>query len=139
MTQYPNAANPPTLFLALADMAQEATAPTPGPEAPADLEFLRAAWPRLRTWYAWYNSTQAGPVPGSYRWRVRDARTDAELNPKTLTSGLDDYPRASHPSGKLGVCIEWLHVAALSAGQEAVTSEDVCRRENYTHLFKTFN
>ena len=101
--QSPDAANPPALFLVFSEMAERVvTAVRRGrsedEEAKKDLEFLRAAWPRLRTWVKWYNSTQSGPVEGSFRWRGRDATTTHELNPKTLTSGLDDYPRASHPS-----------------------------------------
>lgn len=94
--QSPQAANPPTLFLPLLHAATSAAS-----NDSQDYEFLRAAWPRLRNWYEWYNSSQGGPVPGSYRWRGRmkeDATSIIELNPKTLTSGLDDYPRASHPS-----------------------------------------
>lgn len=98
IAQSPDAANPPALFLPLADMAARAAQHAQhDPDAAADLDFLHAAWPRLRTWITWYNVTQAGPLPGSYRWRGRDPHTTRELNPKTLTSGLDDYPRASHP------------------------------------------
>ncbi|XP_071518454.1 mannosyl-oligosaccharide glucosidase isoform X2 [Panulirus ornatus] len=87
-------ANPPTLLLTLHSMMagfkQELS--------DDDYEYLSHLWPRLRAWYNWFNTTQFGDIPGTYRWRGRDPKAVQELNPKTLTSGLDDYPRASHPT-----------------------------------------
>ncbi|XP_071090232.1 mannosyl-oligosaccharide glucosidase-like [Haliotis cracherodii] len=87
-------ANPPTFFLPLQrlikDMIKSNTL--------KDRTFLSALYPRLKAWYSWYNSSQVGKDPSSYRWRGRDATAVKQLNPLTLTSGLDDYPRSSHPT-----------------------------------------
>ena len=88
-------ANPPTLLLTLHSMMSGFKEGV----SDEDYEYLKLLWPRLKSWYSWFNTTQTGPVAGSYRWRGRDPNNNMELNPKTLTSGLDDYPRASHPSG----------------------------------------
>uniref|UniRef100_A0A915CHJ0 Mannosyl-oligosaccharide glucosidase n=1 Tax=Parascaris univalens TaxID=6257 RepID=A0A915CHJ0_PARUN len=61
-------------------------------------EAVLGLYPRLRLWHTWLNSTQTGPKPGTYRWHGRNATTQLELNPKTLPSGLDDFPRATHPT-----------------------------------------
>ncbi|EJW87946.1 mannosyl oligosaccharide glucosidase [Wuchereria bancrofti] len=61
-------------------------------------EVLKKFYPRLRLWHKWLNSTQWGRKSGTYRWRGRNATTIDELNPRTLPSGLDDYPRATHPT-----------------------------------------
>lgn len=84
-------ANPPTLLLPVAHMLEG--------QDPDDLAFLRRAFPRLLAWFSWLYQSQTGPEPLSYRWRGRDPALPTLLNPKTLPSGLDDYPRASHPSG----------------------------------------
>jgi len=87
-------ANPPTLLLTLHRLVQELQ---------EDMSewwraYLKRMWPRLVTWYGWFNTTQVGDLRGTYRWRGRNISAIRELNPKTLTSGLDDYPRASHPT-----------------------------------------
>lgn len=82
-------ANPPTFFLALESLIQH--------NSIHDDE-LRALFPRLYKWYTWFTESQKGTKEGTYRWRGRDPNATNELNAKTLTSGLDDYPRASTPT-----------------------------------------
>ncbi|VDN26235.1 unnamed protein product [Gongylonema pulchrum] len=65
---------------------------------------LKKFYPRLRLWHSWLNATQLGKRAGTYRWRGRNATTDDELNPKTLPSGLDDFPRATHPTDDVSFC-----------------------------------
>ena len=94
VVQHNRNANPPTLLLTLHRLVQDMS------DDMTDWwrEHLKRMWPRLVTWYSWFNTTQLGDTRGSYRWRGRNGSAIRELNPKTLTSGLDDYPRASHPS-----------------------------------------
>ncbi|XWS34587.1 hypothetical protein CRYUN_Cryun21dG0051000 [Craigia yunnanensis] len=97
--QHSGNGNPPTLFLVLRDLVNgikknKFTAS----ESNEIISFLRQAFVRLEAWFQWFNTTQSGKDSGSYYWHGRDNSTIRELNPKTLTSGLDDYPRASHPT-----------------------------------------
>ncbi|KAH9068995.1 hypothetical protein Ae201684P_004692 [Aphanomyces euteiches] len=86
VTQHTTHANPPTLLLAL-----EKLVPV------VDVEILKRWWPKIKLWFSWFQRTQAGSEPNTFRWRGRDP-DDGKLMPNTLSSGLDDYPRASHPS-----------------------------------------
>uniref|UniRef100_A0A0E0JSX2 Mannosyl-oligosaccharide glucosidase n=1 Tax=Oryza punctata TaxID=4537 RepID=A0A0E0JSX2_ORYPU len=97
--QYPSNGNPPTLFLALRDLASGIHANQFSDEESEKIStFLKRAYVRLNSWFQWFNSTQTGKYEGTFYWHGRDSMTTRELNPKTLTSGLDDYPRASHPN-----------------------------------------
>ncbi|KAL8604947.1 hypothetical protein ACOMHN_028575 [Nucella lapillus] len=87
-------ANPPTFFLPLQRLIHKMVSN----QDPSDQRYLEALFPRLKAWYAWYNTSQVGNTPSTYRWRGRDAKAVTQLNPLTLTSGLDDFPRASHPT-----------------------------------------
>ncbi|KAK1403205.1 Mannosyl-oligosaccharide glucosidase [Heracleum sosnowskyi] len=97
--QHPTNGNPPTLFLVLRDLVCSMKK-----KNFSDLEqtkissFLERAFVRLEAWFQWFNTTQSGKETNTYFWHGRDSAIIHELNPKTLSSGFDDYPRASHPS-----------------------------------------
>ncbi|XP_018320020.1 mannosyl-oligosaccharide glucosidase isoform X2 [Agrilus planipennis] len=94
VTQRNTNANPPTFFLTLHHILNKYEDQL----TETRLKILERLYPRLQAWFSWFNTTQRGLEPGTYRWRGRDPDTKRELNPKTLASGLDDYPRASHPT-----------------------------------------
>ncbi|KAH9607597.1 hypothetical protein KSS87_016297 [Heliosperma pusillum] len=97
--QYPSNGNPPTLFLVLHDLVSGMqTGQFTAAESSEISSFLDRALIRLDAWFKWFNLSQSGKLPNSYFWHGRDNVTIRELNPKSLSSGLDDYPRASHPS-----------------------------------------
>ncbi|XP_023311834.1 mannosyl-oligosaccharide glucosidase GCS1 isoform X2 [Anoplophora glabripennis] len=93
VVQWNTNANPPTFFLTIQSILNQYGSDLKDDE----WNLLERLYPRLQAWFSWFNTTQKGNLPGSYRWRGRDQLGTRELNPKTLTSGLDDYPRASHP------------------------------------------
>lgn len=112
-TQYPHYANPPTIYLVLVAFINRACGKVPysgvaskympsqlPPQPQVAKEFVARLYPLLKRHYEWFRRTQAGDMksfrrPGSsanegYRWRGRTPY-------HTLTSGLDDYPRATPP------------------------------------------
>lgn len=118
-----NNANPPSWFLVFEEMLKEGR--------PQDLDFLRRAFPRLQKWFAWYD-TQRGHRLHSYHWRGRKLRRD-EMNALTLTSGLDDYPRAAVPSeAERHVDLRcWMALAARVMARIAKLTEAPVAAANY--------
>ncbi|KAL6519587.1 hypothetical protein OROHE_017407 [Orobanche hederae] len=97
--QHPTNGNPPTLFLVLKDLVCGIKKSKFTASEVKDISvFVRVAFVRLEAWFKWFNTTQSGKDVGTYFWHGRDNATTRELNPKPLSSGFDDYPRASHPS-----------------------------------------
>jgi len=67
LVQHPSHANPPSLFLPLLAHAQSVEgAPADHAEVLKTKAFLQRAWPRLEVWYNWFNTSQAGQLPGSF-------------------------------------------------------------------------
>ncbi|RHY17626.1 hypothetical protein DYB32_010486 [Aphanomyces invadans] len=123
ITQFTTHANPPTLLLSVDKLLSHIVG-TP---------ILDSWWPKLQRWFEWYRRTQAGPEPNTFRWRGRDVH-DGKLMPNTLSSGLDDYPRASHPSEderhvdlaawmiKVESCVAVMAKVAKAVGDDAKAS-----------------
>ena len=117
-TQYPHYANPPTLFLVVEAFVAKLQGKSPYTGAPSrhlrdpavGKAFLKTIYPKMKKHYEWFRRTQSGNLTNyhslgldldeGYRWRGRTPQL-------TLTSGLDDFPRAQPPHP------EELHVDAL--------------------------
>ena len=125
--QYPHYANPPTLFMtisALLDNANTKSASSSSVDPNLLFAWLKELYPLLQRNFAWYRRTQSGdlksydrpPFQGkeAYRWRGRTAQ-------HILTSGLDDYPRAQPPHpGELHVdLMAWMGMMASSIQRAA--------------------
>ncbi len=82
-------ANPPTLFLPLFHVIHKVNQSIINNDGTTDVKndivYLNRVFKRLSHWYQWYNSTQFGKMPFTYRWRGRYSDSKLELNPKTLT------------------------------------------------------
>jgi mannosyl-oligosaccharide glucosidase len=107
ITQYPQIANPPTLFLAVAKLVDilQGKVKYYGHEATllqvdAGKKFVTEVYPLLKKHYEWWRRSQSGDVEAhsipaanlneGYRWRGRTPETN-------YPSGMDDYPRAEPP------------------------------------------
>lgn len=132
--QYPHYANPPTLSLLFPILISKLTGksaynghPSVYNQSPAEAAaMLKELYPLLSRHYRWFRRTQAGdfgklyPRPEGavhgegYRWRGRTPM-------HTLTSGLDDYPRANPPHpGELHVdALAWVGASAHALQQVA--------------------
>ena len=134
--QYPNFANPPTLFLVIDELCDilvgngkyNGHQSTHLRNNETGIHLMKTLYPLMKRHYSWFRMTQAvnmtytrhAPGLEGYRWQGRTAK-------HTLTSGLDDYPRAnpSHP-GELHVdAISWVAtMAATLAKVAAFLQED---------------
>ena len=133
-TQFPIYANPPTLFLVVNKIYQKTLH---DPESAAKYSsFLKQILPALEKHFQWFQTTQNGIVPNSYRWRGRTVN-------HTLTSGLDDYPRANPPSdNELHVdLLCWMTMMAkVLKDVSSVANKDATKYQTkYENLLKELN
>ncbi|XP_071448203.1 mannosyl-oligosaccharide glucosidase [Hetaerina americana] len=129
-------ANPPTFFLTIQYILSNFGEDMIDPKRLAVLERL---YPRFRAWFNWLNTTQAGELPGTYMWRGRVLlEPSPEINPKTLASGLDDYPRSSHPTSSERhvdlLCWIALGAAALAEVAELISADSTKYKRTFEML-----
>jgi len=88
-TQHPTHANPPTLLLALESLLDNKAAVKSG----LAMNTAKVLLPKVEQWINWFKLTQSGRRLHTYRWRGREKDGNGIFH--TLSSGLDDYPRAN--------------------------------------------
>jgi mannosyl-oligosaccharide glucosidase len=130
--QSPAIANPPTLLLLADALIKSSDSSTVADSETVDVpELMRLLRPRLEHWLAWLLASQriedvavdaSEPI---YQWRGRNPSED-KLNPNTLASGLDDYPRSSSPGRdeRHVDLISWLAAGSGALGRIASTLGD---------------
>lgn len=143
-TQYLHYANPPTLFLVVEAFVARLSGASDYSGAPshylsdgaAGKKFVKAIYPKMRKHFEWFCETQKGNLKhyqhaGSqfkqgYRWQGRTPR-------HTLTSGLDDYPRAQPPGPEeLHVdALSWVGSMAIALGRVAAFLEEEGDKEKF--------
>ncbi|GAA5925076.1 hypothetical protein JCM10213_000525 [Rhodosporidiobolus nylandii] len=162
--QYPSYANPPTLIMGLTGfisrLRSAATSlDSPDPSSTEQLSlspsalptlhldnpslaasYLRSVYPTLKRHYEWFRRTQRGHIrefgrqsrsrTEAYRWRGRTAD-------HVLTSGLDDYPRATPPHlGELHVDLaSWMGFFARTMRDVAEFVEQEEDAEEYDEQY----
>ncbi|KAF2434956.1 mannosyl-oligosaccharide glucosidase [Tothia fuscella] len=150
-TQYPHHGNPPTMYLVLDAFIDRVTGKFPyfghpskyvssalPPQPQAARDFMLRICPLLKRHYEWFRRTQAGDMesydrPGhssneGYRWRGRTPQ-------HTLTSGLDDYPRAIPPHpGELHIdALSW--IGSMAGVMESIANFIGGDRQNDASVF----
>ena len=136
VVQYPNIANPPTLFWIVSKVVDVLQGNAEYAGHPSDYlknkekgrKLIAELYPKMKRHYEWWRKSQAGDVEAhsrprvnldeGYRWRGR-------MPEENLASGLDDYPRPEPPS------ITELHVDALS--WVGVMAETMAKLARYTN------
>ncbi|KAI6357977.1 hypothetical protein MCOR25_007491 [Pyricularia grisea] len=146
--QYPHYANPQTLALLFPILLQKMKNPSSYKGNPskyladpdgAGKPMLRELYNLLSKHYAWFRRTQAGnfssiyprpegavTVGEGYRWRGRTPQ-------HTLTSGLDDYPRADppHPAELHVDALAWVGATSSALGRLAAYLGEAADAETY--------
>ncbi|KAF3584112.1 hypothetical protein F2Q69_00026044 [Brassica cretica] len=115
--QYPDVVNPPTLLLVLCDLIIGIDEKKFNDEESAEIvSFLERAFARLEAWFQWVIHFPKREEGGKFllAWQRQYNRSRTKPSCNTVASGMDDYPRVSHPSDdEMHVDLRcWIYLAA---------------------------
>ncbi|KAL7677489.1 hypothetical protein ACOME3_003727 [Neoechinorhynchus agilis] len=141
LIQYSKHANPPVWMGAALNLVRKIEETQ---DRQRIIKWKRSIFDRLKVWYMFLNKTQSQP-DGSYMWRGRKSFADEYkelLNPTTLPSGLDDYPRSSHPSDLNERHVDlfsWITYAARILSKLSEGEDSIMFKNEYMRLIGLLN